>query len=281
MEAWDDGFLRREFSFSRQDFAFLAALAERRLGLMLSLSKAEMVYSRLARRLRQRRLPDFAAYCRLLQDEGGDEMPHFIHAITTHLTAFFREEHHFTALQAQIFPALEERQGSRRRLRLWCAACSSGEEAYSLAMAVQEYGRFADWDVQILATDVDVEVLAQACAGVYAPERVIGLHPERQRRFFSRRHDGLYQVHRDLASMISFRPGNLLEPGGAGETWDVIFCRNVMIYFSPAQRQRLISQFARVQLPQSYLALGHAETIGTELAQLYGEYGQTLYRRCG
>ena len=274
-----DEFMRREFPLSGQDFDFLRDFAERRVGVVLSLDKREMIYSRLARRLRSLGLADFAAYCHRLARGDSAEIAYFIHAITTHLTAFFREAHHFEALLETVFPAIEASMPAGRRLRLWSAACASGEEAYSLAMSIQEYGRFAGWDVRILATDVDAEMLSQACAGIYSADRVSGLSSERQRRFFSRLGDGRYRIADELLAMISFRPLNLIEPFAVGDGYDVIFCRNVMIYFAEPHRRALIARFAEVQRPGAYLMLGHAETLEQGGAQFYDTCGRTIHRR--
>ena len=276
-----DEFMRREFPLSAQDFVFLRDFAEAQVGVVLSLDKREMIYSRLARRLRSLGLADFAAYCRLLARAQSAEVAYFIHAITTHLTAFFREAYHFDFLLETAFPQIEKSMATGRRLRLWSAACASGEEAYSLAMTVHEYGRFANWDVRILATDVDTEMLTQACAGIYGADRVSGMSVERQRRFFARLDDGRYRVTDELLAMVSFRLFNLIQPCAAGEFHDIIFCRNVMIYFAESHRRALIARFASMQRPGAYLMLGHAETLEQGGAQFYDTCGRTIHRRQG
>jgi chemotaxis protein methyltransferase CheR len=169
-----EGTVAREFAFTRQDFDFLRRLASERTGIVVSDDKFSMFYSRLSRRLRALGLGDFKAYCELLRGpHGGDETVELINAITTNLTAFFRENHHFKFLAATVVPELLTRNAAERRVQVWSAGCSTGEEPYSIAMTLAEsLPPQPAWDVQVHATDIDSQVLAKAASGIYPLERV-------------------------------------------------------------------------------------------------------------
>src|SRR6204780_3561306 len=163
-----DSALLREYELSDHDFQRIRRLVRERLGISLAESKRELVYGRLSRRLRALKLRDFSAYLQRVESDDADELQHFCNAITTHLTSFFREEHHFEFLAGQLLPALERSNAKTRRMRFWSAGCSTGEEPYSIAMVVLENMRhLRDWDIRILATDIDTNVLSHARAGIY------------------------------------------------------------------------------------------------------------------
>jgi chemotaxis protein methyltransferase CheR len=275
----------REFGFTDEDFEALRALVREVTGITLGEMKRELVYGRLARRLRALGLGSFAEYRWLLQSgDGADELEDFINALTTNLTAFFREEHHFEYLRTQILLPLREAPGASRRLRLWSAGCSSGEEPYSIAMAVAEaIPDWQRWDIRILATDLDSSVLATARAGRYREDRLRGLSAERRQRFLTEDHgpDGrAFVVREDLASMISFARLNLMDELPMRGPLDAIFCRNVVIYFDKPTQRGLFERIARLQRPGDTLFLGHSETLH-HVTSAWRLVDKTTYRRSG
>jgi chemotaxis protein methyltransferase CheR len=251
----------KEFEFTRGDFERVRALIYRQAGISLADSKQEMVYSRLARRLRATGIASFATYLDGL--EAGrmpDEWESFTNALTTNLTSFFREAHHFPLLAEHALKAKARHGG---QLTIWCSASSTGEEPYSIAMTLCEAFNTLTPPVSIIATDIDTNVLATAGAGVYPLERVEKLEPERLRRFFLKgkgAQEGLARVRPELRQLISFRPLNLLAEGwDLKGPFDAIFCRNVMIYFDKATQRKILSRFVPLMKPDALLFAGHSE----------------------
>jgi len=269
------------FRFTDRDFRCIQELVGRHVGIQLPEAKRDMVYCRLSRRLRALGLKDFASYCRLLRtEEGGDELEEFSNAITTNLTAFFREPHHFEYLEREWLPGRLREGGRPRRLRAWSAGCSSGEEPYSLAMVLAEAVP-ADWDVRVLATDLDTRVLATARRGVYDASRIRDVPPERVRRWFYRgrgANAGQVRVSPVLQDMIQFRQLNLSGPWPLKGPLDFIFCRNVLIYFDKAAQKRITERFADLLVDGGLLFLGHSETL-YRVTDRYELLGRTVYRR--
>lgn len=272
----------QEFSFSAADFDRVRELIYQRAGISLHAGKQAMVYSRLSRRLRETSHRSFGAYLQWLQANtgasGDSEWQEFVNCLTTNLTAFFREEHHFHALVDD----LKARAG--KPLRIWCSAASTGEEPYSIAIiAVEALGGTAS--VRIVASDIDTKVLATAQRGVYDAD-ARGLSPERLQRHFLRGkggNAGLMRVKPDLAKMIEFRPFNLMSrqwagAGGLGEPFDIIFCRNVMIYFDAATQLQVLQQMHAVLKPGGLLYVGHSENF-TEARDMFRLRGKTIYQR--
>lgn len=265
----------REFEYTQADFEAIRALIYKRAGISLSPVKIDMVYSRLARRLRARGMHRFSEYVAFLQG-GGDEAEWeaFTNALTTNLTSFFREQHHF--------PVLAEHLAARRGrpLSIWCCASSTGEEPYSIAMTVVEALGSFDVPVTVLASDLDTNVLAKAQAGVYPLERVERLSPERIKRFFMRgtgAQDGYVKVRPELARMVSFRQVNLLSsPVPVKGPFDAIFCRNVMIYFDKATQAAILRRFAPLMQPDGLLFVGHSESL-FHVSDLFHLRGKTVY----
>ena len=269
----------REFLLTDADFEHLQQLVRRHIGISLADSKRNLVYSRLSRRLRRLGLSTFADYCTLLAEDGSPERQEFINAITTNLTSFFREGHHFEYLAQTVLPIAIARNAATRRLRIWSAGCSTGEEPYSIAMVVREIGvSLRDWDVRILATDVDSSVLATAATGVYPAERLSGVDRRRRERWLRAAGlDGL-RVAPEVASLITFRQLNLVESWPMRGPFDVVFCRNVIIYFDKATQRTLFERLADLQPPGAHLFVGHSEN----LARLTGRYRlltKTTYER--
>lgn len=263
----------REFEFTDQDFQVIRKLIHRYAGIALADNKQELVYSRLARRLRATGMRSFTDYLALLQGGVGAEWDAFVNSLTTNLTSFFRETHHFDLLAAHLRSI-----AGFRPLRLWCAACSTGEEAYSLAMTVIETcGPQAT--VSITASDLDSHALAAARAGRFKPESLNKLSAARIERFFIRELDGHVQVRPELQRMIEFRRINLMDAHYAVPTsLDAIFCRNVMIYFDRDTQRAVLKKFAPLLRDDGLLFAGHSESFHHS-ADLFKLRGQTVYQK--
>lgn len=271
----------QEFAFTDKDFRRIRDLASQHAGICLTESKRDMVYGRLSRRLRKLGIWDFATYYELLlHDDTGLELAEFTNAITTNLTAFFREGHHFEYLCKALIPKLLVDRGTERRLRFWSAGCSTGEEAYSLAMVVRETVPDS-WDMKILATDIDSRVLEVAKAGVYEEARIKGLSVERQRRWFYRgksESKGKIHISPQLQECLTFNRLNLMDDWPMRGLFDVIFCRNVVIYFDKATQKKLVERYSEILRDDGYLFLGHSETL-YRVTDRFEHLGQTIYRK--
>ncbi len=270
----------QEFTLSNADFERIRTLIYQRAGISLHAGKQAMVYSRLSRRLRETGHRSFSDYLQALERGGSDaqsasEWQEFVNCLTTNLTAFFREEHHFHALVEDL------RARAARPLRIWCNAASTGEEPYSLAMTVVEtLGTSAQ--AKLVCSDIDTKVLATAQRGVYAAD-ARGLSPERLRRHFMRgtgQNAGFIRVKPELARLIEFRSFNLMSPSWStlGEAFDIVFCRNVMIYFDNATQRKVLEQTHAVMKPGGLLYVGHSENF-TESRDLFRLRGKTIYER--
>jgi chemotaxis protein methyltransferase CheR len=247
----------KEFDFNARDFERVRGLIYKRAGISLADSKQEMVYSRLARRLRATGIDSFAKYLDDLEaGRLGEEWESFTNALTTNLTSFFREAHHFPLLAEHI-------KNKREPLTIWCSASSTGEEPYSIAMTVCEAFNTLTPNCQIIATDIDTNVLAHAANGVYTMDRLDKMLPERQRRFFLKGkgdREGQARVRQELRNMITFKQLNLLaDSWPISGQFDVIFCRNVMIYFDKATQRKILSRFVPLMKPDALLFAGHSE----------------------
>jgi chemotaxis protein methyltransferase CheR len=227
-------------------------------------------------------LQSFSAYRDLLANNPeGPEMVEFVNAITTNLTSFFRESHHFEYLRDQVLLPMMKRNSSQR-LRIWSAGCSTGEEPYSIAMTVREaLPENARHDVKILATDLDSDVLSKGRNGIYGQDRTKGLSSERMARFFREQHEGgavTYRVTPELSELITFNQLNLMNPLPMKGPLDVIFCRNVIIYFDKDTQRELFRKYAQLQRPGDILFLGHSENM-FKVSDDYTLVGRTIYRR--
>jgi chemotaxis protein methyltransferase CheR len=261
----------KEFNFTKSDFERVRALIYKRAGISLADSKQEMVYSRIARRLRATGIVSFSTYLDDLEaGRLGDEWESFTNALTTNLTSFFREAHHFPLLAEHI-----RRLGAP--ITIWCSASSTGEEPYSIAMTACEAFNTLTPPVQIVATDIDTNVLAVGAKGVYGIERIDKLAPERAKRFFLRgkgEQEGMVRVRPELRQLVTFKQLNLL-----GDSWplagqfDVIFCRNVMIYFDKATQRKILARFVPLMKPHALLFAGHSENFlyASEALRLRGK----------
>lgn len=268
----------REFLLTDADFATISARVYKACGIVLGPHKKEMVYSRLARRIRANNLDSFGAYLRYLDEHESTEFSHFINAITTNLTSFFRENHHFEFLAQQAVPEIMARHKHDRRVRIWSAGCSTGEEPYSIAMTIAN--AFPNgWDVKILATDLDSNVLTKASAGEYTAQNVTGLDDEVKHKWFLKSADGnLYKTKPKLQSLVHFKRLNLLEPWPMKGPFDVIFCRNVLIYFDKETKDKLFRNYHKMLVPDGYLLIGHSETMGKEHFE-FRNLGKTIYQK--
>lgn len=265
-----------------RDFSALARLVHDESGIVLPVSKKGLVVSRLSRRLRELNLPDFRDYCRLLQSENGtDERANLISALTTNVTKFFREDHHFRSLEKQIFPELIERVRRKGRARIWSAGCSTGEEPYSIAMELLDLCPDArTFDIRILATDIDPQVLSFATAGRYSQTAIAGVPAARRARYF-KPVDGSHEASQELRELITFAQLNLVGQWPIRGPFDVIFCRNVVIYFDNATQEALWPRFAALIPPSGHLFIGHSERIGRSAERCFSTNGITQYRRTG
>lgn len=265
----------REFAFTRENFERVCRLIYEHAGISLKPSKQHMVYSRLARRLRVNGLDNFRDYLVLLESGNKDEWEAFVNSLTTNLTSFFREPHHFPLLAEHVI-----NQKGRNPVSLWCAAASSGEEPYSIAMTmVDAFGSFSP-PVTIVASDLDTNVLAKAEAGIYPVERIEKLSENVVKRFFLKgtgAQSGFVRVRPELRAMIKFRQVNLL-----GDDWqirgplDAIFCRNVMIYFDKETQLKILQRFAPLLQPDGLVFAGHSESFHNA-AHLFRLRGKTVY----
>jgi chemotaxis protein methyltransferase CheR len=270
-----------EFALQDSDFRHIVKLVMDTAGIVLSEKKRAFIHGRLGRRLRMLGLSDFAEYCRLLESPDGDDERHnLINAITTNHTSFFREPYHFDYLSKTILPALVEARGNGPgRLRVWSAGCSTGEEPYTIAMTLRGYQpSLADWDVRVLATDLDTNVVAHAAAGIYDAERLESIPAPYRKRYMTEQQDGRAFMNDELRSLIMFAPLNLLENWPMRGPFDVIFCRNVVIYFDKPTQRRLFDRYADMLKPNGWLFVGHSESL-MSVTSRFDLVGRTIYRR--
>lgn len=276
-----------EFRFTDEDFNFVVRLIREHAGINLGVRKQSMVYSRLARRLRELGLGSFQEYREILSRNDREELGRFTNALTTNLTRFFRESHHFDHLRDAVLADVA-RQGGKppRRLRIWSAGCSSGEEPYSIAMTLSEWmekQKRREWDAKILATDLDTNMLDRCRAGIYKGTTLRDLSENYRNRFMEKGElgpDGEMQWHAgaEVRSYLTFKQLNLLGPWPMKGPFDVIFCRNVLIYFEKETQARLAERFADLLKPGGWLYLGHSENL-YKLTDRFTLLGRTIYQR--
>ena len=264
---------QREFPYSRRDFERVKSLLFKQAGINLADSKDAMVYSRLARRLRTLNIHSFKEYLAYVES-CKDEMEHFINALTTNLTAFFREPHHFEALANYL-------RSRPQTKRIWCAASSTGEEPYSIAMTVASvYGTFTP-NIQILATDIDSKVLQKARQGIYAQNSISQLSHDYKTQFFYKgkgTQAGKVRVVDELRKMVQFESLNLMSPNWfVNAPIDVIFCRNVMIYFDRPTQRKILARMVKLMSADGMYVAGHSENF-TMYPELVAPMGKTIYR---
>ncbi len=269
---------------TEKEFRRLRDLVYQYSGITLSDQKMDLVRGRLMKRIRLHGLNSFSDYCKMLGERGsGDELTALIDAISTNKTDFFRENAHFEFLEQEVLPALMDEKKSRsiRKVRVWSAACSTGEEPYTLAILLRRLGLddSASWDCKILATDISTKVLQKAVDGEYDPDRVRPIPPKELESCFQRLSNGKYRIKDQQRKMLKFGRLNLLrEKYPFRSKFDFIFCRNVMIYFDSPTRERLVNHFYQYLQPGGYLFVGHSESL-SGLTHPYSYVKPSVYRK--
>ncbi|RYG03214.1 MAG: chemotaxis protein [Caulobacteraceae bacterium] len=274
-----NGLVEGEFLFTEDDFKKIAQILHSHAGIALAEGKAALVYSRLAKRLRSLGLRSFREYCALVEDKQGvDERQAMMAALTTNVTRYFREPHHFDHLRDVVMPKLVDRARRGGRIRLWSAACSNGQEPYSMAITVlQALPEAANLDVKILATDIDPNMVAEGRAGIYREDAVTPVPLDLRRKWFKKAAGGAWEVADELRTLVSFKELNLIGDWPMKGKFDVIFCRNVVIYFDEPTQERIWSRFAPLLEPGGTLYIGHSERVSGPGASLFETTGLTTY----
>lgn len=266
----------REFLFTERDFEIIRKLIYEYAGINLSDSKKDLVYSRLGRRLRANKLNRFSDYIELLHDKKSAEWEAFTNALTTNLTSFFREPHHFPMLAAHVGNIKQ-----RRPINIWCNAASTGEEPYTIAMTMMDLFGSLTPPVRIIATDIDTNALEAARNGVYALERIEKLPKDVLQRFFLKgrgEQSGQVRVRKELQDLIEFRQLNLQDAKWpVSGPFDAIFCRNVMIYFDKTTQHKILQRFAPIMHQDGLLFAGHSESL-QGLTDVFKLQSKTVYR---
>ena len=270
-----------EFLFTNEDFISIARMLYDDAGIALSESKASLVYSRLAKRLRALGLESFRDYCKFVAgSEGVDERMNMLAALTTNVTRYFREPHHFEHLKTKVLPDLVGLAKARGRVRFWSAGCSTGQEPYSIALTLLDVlPQAADLDVRILATDIDPNVVAAGRAAVYSDEAVQPVPAALRDRWMVRVKDGsrdAWGAGEEMRRLVAFRELNLMGHWPMKGRFDAIFCRNVVIYFDEPTQARIWARFAPLLNPGGRLYVGHSERV-TDMASFEND-GLTTYR---
>lgn len=274
----------KAFQLSQSDFTYICQYVYDTAGIVLNVSKREMVYRRLTRIIRERKLPSFTSYCELLKANPEQEKNYFINAITTNLTSFFREQHHFDYMTQHELPRLIKNSlATNKRLRIWSSASSTGEEPYSIAMTIMEkmHTQLAQWDVKILATDIDSNVLAAGKKGVYDERRIEDIPNKFKEKYFHKgtnNNEGKVKVDKTLQGLITFKQLNLLHSWPMKGPFDIIFCRNVIIYFDKTTQMDLFARYHNLLAPGGLLILGHSENLGKYQIH-FDNVGRTIFRK--
>jgi chemotaxis protein methyltransferase CheR len=271
-----------EIPLSDREFERIRHRVHAEAGIALSDAKRTLVVSRLSKILRALRISSFDQYLDYLERQGsaGDAQD-FVNALTTNLTRFFREDHHFTHLVSYVDELVRHRPriaaDGRPRLRIWSAGCSTGQEAYTIALCLlAAHPELRRWDFKILATDIDTNVLAKAAAATYPASELNGLTPERA-ALFERDAAGSIRIPAPARALISFKPLNLLGAWPVRGPFDAIFCRNVAIYFDKQTQTQLFARLGRVLAPSGYLYIGHSENVGAA-SESFVLAGKTIYQ---
>jgi chemotaxis protein methyltransferase CheR len=274
---------RREFELTDKHFNWLIKLVMEKTGITLSEKKRDLVYGRLARRLRKLNLDNFDQYCDLLKTNPEGELVEFINSITTNLTSFYREAHHFEYLSDTVLKYLLLKRKQEKRIRIWSAGCSTGEEPYTIAMTLRESIPNIDaWDVKILATDIDTNVLARASEGIYKKEKVNGISDARLKKWFLKSANGNdsdeIKVSPKLRELITFKELNLMKDWPMKGQFDVLFCRNVVIYFDKDTQRVLFDRFANILKEDAHMFLGHSESL-YKVTDRFTLLGKTIHQK--
>jgi chemotaxis protein methyltransferase CheR len=274
----------KAFELSKSDFSFICQYVYDIAGIVLNASKKEMVYRRITRIIRERKIASFTEYCDLLKADPEKEKDYFINAITTNLTSFFREQHHFDYMTQHELPKLIKNSlTNHKRLRIWSSASSTGEEPYSIAMTLLETmkGDLGQWDAKILATDIDSNVLASGKSGIYDDRRIEDIPKKFKEKYFHRgvgNNKNKVKVDKELRKLITFKQLNLLNDWPMKGPFDIIFCRNVIIYFDKGTQQDLFARYYEMLAPGGLLILGHSENLG-KYQEHFDNVGRTIFRK--
>ena len=268
-----------EFSLGEREFERIRARLYDVAGISLSDAKRTLVIARLSKIVRTMRLPSFDAYLDFLERQGtASDAQDFVNALTTNLTRFYREEHHFAHLVTHVGELMKMRTSqSEKRLRIWSAGCSTGQEPYTIALSLLDaWPELKRWDMKILATDIDTSVIAKAATGIYPETELNGLSAERV-RLFERVADGRIRIPPAIASLVSFKPLNLMAPWPMKGPFDAIFCRNVAIYFDKATQGEVFGRLGKILAPGGFLYIGHSENLGNGSTG-FRLVGKTIYQ---
>lgn len=272
----------REFEFSEESFNQVRKLVKSITGIVLSDGKQDMVYGRLSRRLRKLGIPDVKSYLQLVKKKNSDELINFVNALTTNLTSFFREPHHFEYLKSDVFPTLLQSNAATKKIRIWSAGCSTGEEPYSIAMTTLDFfSSHPGWDVKIIATDLDSNVVDTGKQGVYPLSRIEGVSSNHKKRWIKRGKgdkSDLIKMSDELQNMITFKQLNLLETWPFSGPLDIIFCRNVVIYFDKDTQKILFDRYADLLNSDAHLFIGHSENM-FNVCHRFKTLGNTIYQK--
>ena len=269
----------KEFPMTDKDFQRIVKLAGHYTGIVLGEHKRDMVYGRVARRVRKLNLDSFSNYLDFLENNPQQELSSFINVITTNLTSFFRENHHFDFLLKRVLPEIKRKNFASKRMRIWSAGCSTGQEPYSIAITLRKLGIPSDWDIKVLATDLDSEVLAKAQAAIYSVTDVDGLDNITVKNYFQRSEERRkVKVKESVKRHIHFKRLNLLEKWPMSGPFDFIFCRNVVIYFDKPTQKVLFDRYAEILAIGGYLFVGHSENLHG-ISERFENLGNTIYRK--
>jgi len=270
----------REFEFRDQDFKRVQKIVYDFAGIDLNDSKKNLVYNRLSKRIRFLGMQSFSEYLDYVEAKGEEEFVHLINAITTNLTFFFRENHHFEHLANTVIPDLIQKNAASKKIRIWSAGCSTGEEPYSIAIVLKEKVP-PGWDAKVVATDLDTNVVNTGKAGVYQIDRLKGVSEERKKRWFLKgtgKQDGFAKVKNELQEIIEFGQLNLMDSWPMQNGIDVIFCRNVVIYFDKPTQTKLFNRYADLLPEEGHLFIGHSESL-YKVCNRFELLGQTIYKK--
>jgi chemotaxis protein methyltransferase CheR len=273
-----------EFPLTKGDFQQIAGIAYADAGIDLNESKASLIYSRLAKRLRTLQLESFRSYCELLNKaEGAEERQQMVAALTTNVTRFFREQHHFEHLRTQVLPKLVAQTRAGAPLRIWSAACSSGEEPYSIALSILSVmPDAASLNVRVLATDIDPTVLRKGADGVYCEAAMEAVPKDMRHRWFKQQHDSregkAWSAGEELRKIVAYRKLNLIGQWPMRGLFHAIMCRNALIYFKEDTQVEIWRRFVPLLAPGGRLYIGHSERLFGEAAPFYVNEGITTYR---
>ncbi|MFI4984037.1 MAG: CheR family methyltransferase [Rickettsiales bacterium] len=263
--------LKREFEFNHNDFEFISKLVKKNIGIVLGPHKKDMIYRRLSKRILELNLSSFKDYCLVLEQDNA-ELVNLANAISTNLTSFFREDHHFTHLEGYLLELTQR----KKDVLMWSAGCSNGCEPYSMAMVASEVQLKNRFDYKILATDIDTNVIEKGRAGIYEAEWTEKI-PARFKKYYKDA-DEHYIIDPKITARTHFRRLNLLDPWPMKKKYDVVFCRNTVIYFDKDTQAKLFDRIANQMVQDGILYIGHSENL-QKVSDRYLPIGKTTYRR--